>query len=121
MKAQNGPGSSARKRTIGLLALLAVVSSCECEQTTGTAACLANLRLNSSLALNNVFATDEWDVNAAFDGNAANCDLGSLGLNWTVSSNLRILQNLQTGVRLRAEAPGGAFVNAAGVPARPRR
>jgi hypothetical protein len=100
-------------RTFGSIALLALVSSCECDESLAMAICQGQLRLESALALNNIFASDEWDIIAALEGNTEGCGpIGTLGLTWNLSNNLSLVQNLSDGVRIRALAPGAAFASA---------
>jgi hypothetical protein len=113
MNAQTGRGTATRMRTFGSIALLALVSSCECEESLAMVSCRGQLRLNSALALNNIFASDEWDIDAALEGDTEGCGpIGTLGLTWNLSNNLSIVQNLSGGVRVRALGPGAAFASA---------
>jgi hypothetical protein len=113
MNAQAGRGTATRMRTFGSIALLALVSSCECDENLAMAICQGQLRLESVLALNNIFASDEWDIIAALEGSTEGCGpIATLGLTWNLSNNLSIVQNLSDGVRIRALGPGAAFASA---------
>lgn len=108
MNASNGVRWS--RRPLVLLALLALVGSCECDETL---AAICNGRLQLSFSGFPYYVGDEADVSASLTGDTNGCpSIADLNLNWTYSNNLSLVQSFGDRARFRGLGAGAAYASA---------